>query len=355
MTSVRTPRAGRSPAVDLVHPRRKHLGRGLDRCVVDCAVYVDGHRVPGRVEVPQALARARDAGGFVWLGLHEPSDTSFAEVAAQFGLHDLAAEDAVHAHQRPKLESFDDLLFLVLKTVTYSGTVEVIETGEVMVFVGPDFVISVRHGEHSQLSTVRRDLEARPEQMAIGPAAVLHAVVDRVVDGYQPAADAVEEDVDELEEQVFSEDARQQPTARIYQLKREVLEFRRVVDPLLPATSALASAELPCVDGVARTYFRDVHDHVVRVQEQVAQLDALLDSALAANLAQVAVRQNQDMRKISAWVAIAGVDTLIAGVYGMNFETMPELEWTLGYPFALSLMAVSSTLLWRGFRRNRWL
>ncbi len=348
-----------SARVDLVRraPRSsQHAGRTIDRALVDCALYVGGARRGAQLSLPDALAGARaETGGFVWIGLHEPDALSLQGVAEELGLHPLAVEDAVHAHQRPKLEQYgDDELFLVLKTVRYVDADELVETGEVMVFVGEHYVVTVRHGEAAELAGVRADLEARPELLAIGPSAVLYAVVDRVVDGYAPAAFAVEEDVDEIEDQVFGT-SRVQPTERIYKLKREVMEFRRAVEPLVPATAALQGGSITWLDERTAPYFRDVHDHVVRASEHVGAMSELLDSVLSSNLAQVSMRQNEDMRKISAWVAIAAVSTLIAGVYGMNFDVMPELRWRFGYPYALALMAVCSWLLHRGFRRNHWL
>ena len=314
--------------------RAAHAGTELAAALVDCAVYVDGRRVAGRLDRPArepgpAPASAAASSGS---GCTSPDAPALQAVADEFGLHPLAVEDAVHAHQRPKLEQYgDDLLFLVLKTVRYVDHEEVIETGEVMVFVGPDYVVTVRHGEAAALAGVREDLEARPDLLAVGPAAVLYAVADRVVDGYVPAAMAVEEDIDEIEDQVFGT-SRQQPTERIYKLKREVMAFRRAVDPLTVADRRAGRRPGALRRRPARpTYFRDVHDHVARAAEQVGAMDELLDSVLSANLAQVSMRQNEDMRKISAWVAIAAVCTLIAGVYGMNFDHMPELRWAFGY------------------------
>ena len=335
--------------------RGQHPGHSLDAAVVDCAVYVDGARVGGHMNLREARETAAAGGGFIWIGLHEPSAPALQTVADELGLHPLAVEDAVHAHQRPKLETYgDSLLFVVLKTVRYVDHHEVIETGELMVFVGPDYVVSVRHGQGGDLVGVRDDLEARPKLLATGPAAVLYAVVDRVVDGYAPAAAAVEEDVDEIEDQVFGTE-RAQPTERIYKLKREVMEFRRAVEPLGVATGALAGGQVHCLDPRTAEYFRDVHDHVLRATDMVSGMDELLGNVLSSNLAQVSMRQNEDMRKISAWVAIAAVSTLIAGIYGMNFTHMPELGWQYGYPYALGLMLVSSLVLYVGFRRSDWL
>ena len=328
---------------------------GLADAVVDCALYCGGHRRGGRFELQDAQEAARDADGFVWIGLHEPDDAALAAVAEEFGLHPLAVEDALHAHQRPKLETFDDTVFLVLKTVRYVDHDEVIELGEVMLFLGEDFVVTVRHGDAADLAQIRADLEADPERLAAGPSVVLHAVADRVVDGYAPALAAVENDIDEIELQVFSGGRGTDPTERIYKLKREVLEFKRAVRPLVDATARLVTGSHPLLHDDVIPYVRDVHDHVVRAAEQVEAMDDLLTGALQSHLAQVSMRQNGDMRKISAWVAIAGVNTLIAGVYGMNFDHMPELRWLYGYPFALGLMAVLSLALHRGFTRNEWL
>ncbi len=335
--------------------RGRHVGRDLQGALVDCAAYVAGRRTDAHpLPLDEALRAARAAGGYVWIGLHAPSAPALQGVADLLGLPPLAVEDAVNAHQRPKLEEYDDLLFLVLKTVRYLDAEELIETGELMVFLGPDFVVSVRHGEASGLGDVRGHLEADPDRLSAGPTAVLHGVLDHVVDGYGPAAASVEEDVDQIEEQVFS-DSREQPTQRIYSLKREVLEFRRAVEPLGAATAKLAGGSIGCLDATTAAYFRDVHDHVLRATEVVQSMDTLLDSALSSNLAQVSVRQNDDMRKISAWVAIGAACTLVAGVYGMNFQDMPELSWAYGYPYALGLMLGSSLLLYRMFKRNHWL
>jgi magnesium transporter len=346
----------RGGGVDLVHKDRPlHPGGSLEQAVVDCAVYSSGLRRPGKVALGDALEAAEHEDGFVWIGLYQPNAQCLQQVADRFGLHPLAVEDAVMAHQRPKLETYgDDSHFVVLKTIRYVDREEVIETGELMLFVGKRFVVTVRHGEGSELRSVRAELESHPDRMRQGPVAVLYAVLDRVVDGYLPAADAVEEDVDEIEEQVFAP-GRKQPTERIYKLKRELVEFRRAVEPLRAATSALAEGRVKGIDVISAEWFRDVHDHVERAADQVSTMDALLDSALSANLAQVSVQQNDDMRKISAWVAIGAVSTLVAGIYGMNFEHMPELGWQYGYLWALSLMGLMSVLLYRTFKRNDWL
>ncbi len=346
-------------AVDLSHPARSPLGSA----VVNCVVYRDGVRQDGCDNAEEALRRVRRAGGdgFVWIGLHEPEEEEFTGLAKLFGLHPLAVEDAVHAHQRPKVERYDDTLFAVFKTVRYveheelTATSEVVDTGELMVFAGTDFVITIRHGGHGSLGPLREALEADPEQLAKGPAVVLHAIADHVVDEYLCVTDAVQNDLDAVESAVFSEQGSRGDAGRIYQLKRELLELRRAVAPLDRPLQQLATQPMPLIDTDIRAYFRDVADHLTRATEQIASYDSLLDSILQAHLAQVTVAQNEDMRKITAWAAIVAVPTMVCGVYGMNFEHMPELKWTYGYPAVLTLIAVSCFVIHRGFRRNGWL
>jgi magnesium transporter len=336
-------------------------GPGPDAAVVDCAVYAQGQRRhQGRSPVAGVLRAAQEADGFAWIGLHEPSAEQLAAVATEFGLHPLAVEDALHARQRPKLEGYGEMLFAVLKTARYvehtelTEHSEVVETGEVMVFMGPGFVVTVRHGSPRPLDGVRRDLEAQPELLAHGPAAALYAVADRVVNDYLAVAADVECDVENVEAAVF-EPGQQHDPHRFYQLKRELLELKRAVLPLARPLQQLSTAAAPQVDDELRAYFRDVHDHLLGVVEQVASLDDLLNTILAAHLAQVAVRQNQDMRKISAVVAILAVPTMLAGIYGMNFDHMPELHWVIGYPLVLAVMATACAVLYRGFRKSGWL
>jgi magnesium transporter len=344
--------------VDLSHPARSPLGS----TVVNCVVYEDGVRQPDTGPVDEALRRVRKSGrGFVWIGLHEPSETEFAGVAELFGLHPLAVEDAVVAHQRPKVERYDETLFAVFKTCGYveheelTATSEVVDTGELMIFTGPDFVITVRHGRHGSLGPLREALEDTPEQLAKGPAAVLHAIADHVVDDYLAVADAVQNDIDAVESTVFAEHAGRGDAGRIYQLKRELLELRRAVAPLGRPLQALATQPMPPVGPDIQPYFRDVADHLARVTEQITSFDALLDSILQAHLAQVTVAQNEDMRKITAWAAIIAVPTMVCGVYGMNFDHMPELRWTYGYPLVLGVMVIACFVVHRSFRRNGWL
>ncbi len=327
--------------------------------VVGCGVYVEGHRVP-HIDPADALRTARERQGFVWLGLYEPSAEEFESIAAEFGLHPLAVEDAVYAHQRPKLDRYDDALFMVLKTASYvehehlTSTSEVVDTGEVMVFVGDCYVITVRHGQHGGLAELRHRLEEQPDLLSHGPSSVLYAVADLVVDHYVEVAADVEEDVDELETSVFSP-ARTDDIPRLYQLKRELMQLRRAITPLDLPLHELSERQVAVVPEAMRSYFRDVQDHSIRVRDQIASLDELLTSILQASLARTSLADNEDMRKISAWAGIIAVPTAIAGVYGMNFKHMPELTWTLGYPLVLLVMATACTLLWRAFKRSGWL
>jgi magnesium transporter len=322
--------------------------------IVDSAVYEGGRRRDGDVAVREAMEQCRDPDCFTWIGLYEPTEPEFESIRSEFDLHPLAVEDAINAHQRPKLEVFGDMVFIVLKTARYVDPTEVITLGEILIFLGHDYIITVRHGQASELAEVRRALEDQPQLLRHGPGAVLHAIVDRVVDDYGPAIAGLGEDIDQVEDQVFSEE-RHDVAERIYKLKREVLQFEHAVGPLVDPVDRLARGKYGVIHPEVRTYFRDVNDHLLRAHDQLESFRDLLTSVLQANLTQVSVRQNEDMRKISAWVAIAVVPTAIAGIYGMNFEHMPELDWTFGYPGALLLMlTVCSLLFWR-FKRAGWL
>ncbi|WEH19187.1 magnesium/cobalt transporter CorA [Streptomyces sp. VNUA24] len=329
--------------------------------IVDCAVYRDGHRTEGPEDLSDALATARASGGFVWIGLHEPSEKEFALVTEEFALHPLAVEDALKAHQRPKLEVYDDSLFMVLKPVAYEQSTDTVTAGEVMVFLGDAFVVTVRHGEGSPLGVVRRRLEQEPELLGKGPTSVLYAITDATVDHYLDVATELQTDLEELEAEVFSPDigGSRNTASRIYTFKRQVLEFRRATGPLAAPLNRLSStgnaAAVPFVDEKAQPFFRDVNDHLTRVNESVEGLDRLVSDILSAHLAQMSVRQNDDMRKISAWAAMAAIPTMAAGVYGMNFEHMPELHWGWSYPALMALMVVAEVLVFRLFKRRGWL
>ncbi|AJP01518.1 magnesium transporter CorA [Streptomyces cyaneogriseus subsp. noncyanogenus] len=350
--------ARRRPRVDLSHPARSPLGSS----VVNCVTYRDGVRTHGGGDVVDAVERVRKQGdGFVWLGLHEPTDQEFAGLAELLDLHPLAVEDAIEAHQRPKLERYGETLFAVFKTVCYveherlTASSEVVNTGEIMVFVGRDFVVTVRHGRHGSLGPLREDLESEPRQLAKGPSAVLHAIADHVVDDFLTVIDAVQEDIDEVETEVFAEHGARADPGRIYQLKRELIELKRAVVPLGRPLEELAVRPIRVVDPEIQAYFRDVSDHLLRAVEQIASFDELLNSILQAHLAQVTVVQNEDMRKITAWAAIVAVPTMVCGMYGMNFDHMPELGWRYGYGMVIGVISLACLALYRGFRRNGWL
>ncbi|GGL95761.1 magnesium and cobalt transport protein CorA [Nakamurella endophytica] len=331
--------------------------------MVNCAAYVDGDRQPGCTDPRAALDTVRDAGrGFVWVGFHEPTEAEMSLVAETFGLHPLAVEDAAQAYQRPKLERYGAYFFLVLKTVKFvdhagHGTAHIVSTGEIMLFVGRDFLVTVRHGEHSGLAGLRQVMEHEPEHLALGPAAVMHAIADRVVDEYLSVVSEVEEDIDEMETAVFSPKGGKDvvDTEDIYLLKREILGLKRAVAPLAAPLKLLSGAPSPLVPDEVREYMRDVEDHLSTVAERIASFDEMLTTLVSAALAEISTRQNEDMRKISAWAAIALVPTAIAGIYGMNFEHMPELTWRFGYPMALVGIALICTLLYVLLRRRGWL
>jgi magnesium transporter len=322
--------------------------------IVDCAHYRDGVRQhEGPLSVENAAAAARGEGDFVWLGLYEPSDDEMGEVARFFDLPELAVEDAEESHQRPKLEDYEGSFFVVLRPARYDDDREEVEFGEIHLFIGSGYVIAVRHGLASELKPARQRLEGRPDLLKSGPAAAVWAILDKVVDDYEPVVDGLETDIEEVEQEIFrhGEDS----TERIYRLKREVIEFHRAASPLLGPLEQLERGAFPQVGEELRSFFRDVADHARRVDEIVMGQRELLTSVLEANLALQSVRQNEVVRKISAWAAIIAVPTFIASVYGMNFEHMPELDSPIGYPLALAVMAACVLALLAFFRRIQWL
>jgi magnesium transporter len=329
--------------------------------VIDCALYVDGVRQPGDWNYHEALAAARNTrNGFVWLGLKEPDANELADIADTFDLHELPVEDAVKSHQRPKVERYGEMTFVTLRTARYvehaelTETSEVVESGDVMMFIGEHFIITVRHGDAARLAPVRAGLVDKQELLQHGPWAVAYAVYDLVVDVLIEVSAAIEEDIAVVEDSVFARQGKGR-IQRIYQLKRELMEFKRAVLPLQRPLAGLATGQLADVPPEIRRYFRDVNDHLTRTVEQVMYFDDLLNSILSARLAQVSVDQNNDMRKIAAYAGIAAWWTMIAGVYGMNFKYMPELHWKYGYPVFLGLMVAVSLAMYRAFRRSGWL
>ena len=336
--------------------------------IVDNAIYVDGRRTgePGSLnETYEAVRRQR---GVAWIGLYKPTQEELASVAGEFGLHPLAVEDAVEAHQRPKIERYAGTLFVVLKAARYIDESETVEFGEIDIFMGEDFVVAVRHGEAAALGEVRRRLEGNPELLRRGPEAILYAIMDRVVDGYAPVVEGLENDIDEIEDEVFSGNAG--VSRRIYELSREVIEFQRATQPLPGMLAGLIEGfEKHGVDPELQRYLRDVQDHTLRVVEQVDGFRELLHNILNVNftlvglsqneevktLTEASIAQNDQVKKISAWAAILFAPTLVGTVYGMNFKHMPELHWTLGYPFALALMVLVSLSLYAVFKARGWL
>ncbi len=351
------PRRGSPSRVEPPGWTRDHKGsRAIDEAVVDCALYCDGERRAGKLGLDDAIEAMEETDdGFVWIGIHNPSREAVEAVGERFNLHELALEDAIHAHQRPKLEIHGETLFAVLKTARYVDSDELVDVGEVMVFVGQKFVVSVRHGEASPLHGVRQDLEEHPTLLGIGPSAVFYAIVDRIVDDYAVVLDGLEVDVSEIEEQVFGGEQRINPAQRIYRLKREVIEFKRALVPLDMPLQKLAEGRVSVLDPRSREYFADVRDHLLRDGERLHNIDELLTSVLHANLTQLAMQDNKDMRRISAVVAVLAVPTMVFGLYGMNFKHMPELGWRYGYPMVLvATLALCSLLAWR-FRKAGWL
>jgi magnesium transporter len=326
--------------------------------IVDRAIYRDGRRVEEPQDLAEMAASCNARGGIAWIGLYRPSRAEFEEVAQEFGLHELAVDDAINAHQRPKLERYGETVFCVLRPARYVDETETVEFGEVHVFVGRRFVITVRHSEAPDLGQVRRKLEARPDLLRRGSVAILHAIMDRVVDDYAPVVAGLENDVDEIEDDVF--DASADASRRIYDLTREVILFQRAAKPLIPMLDRLM--EDPAVDEEERRYLRDVQDHALRVQEQADGFRQLLQNILNVNLtletkvlSEVSNRQNEEVKKISAWAAILFAPSVVGTVYGMNFDNIPELHWHYGYVYALALMIAVSVALYVVFKRRGWI
>jgi magnesium transporter len=321
--------------------------------VIDCAAYAGGRRVAD-LTIDQLQSRLAQPGQFVWLGLYEPDPALLRQVQMQLGLHDLAIEDAVKAHQRPKLEVYDQSVFVVLRTAQRVGAGR-LEFGETHLFIGANYVVTIRHGSLRSHIPVRHRCEATPHLLDKGPGYVLYAVMDFVVDQFLPIVAQIEEEVQDIEEEVLGRPDQGDATARIYHLKRDLVSLRRTVSPLVDVCNRLMRFDLPHVPEGTKVYFRDVYDHVVRVNETIDAQRELLSTALEAHLSVLSVAQNEQMRRITAWAAMIAVPTMIAGVYGMNFRNMPELQWSYGYYVSLAVMALACLGLYRGFRRSGWL
>src|SRR3954470_22603397 len=323
--------------------------------IVDCAHYRDGRRQhEGKMAPEQAAAICKQDPGFVWLGMVEPSEEELTRVQDIFGLHELAVEDAQSFHLRPKVETYEgDITFVVLRTARYVDEREEVDFGEVSIFVGPGFIITVRQGVAADLHEARLKLEQHPKLLEEGPAAVLWAILDKIVDDYAPVVEGLESDIEEVEHTVFA--GAHAPTQRIYLLRREVTDFYRAVHPLLGPAAAITQGGVLAISSGLRQYFRDVDDHLKLVNEEIMAQRDLLSTILQANMAVVATQQNEVVRKISAWFGIITVPTFVASVYGMNFEHMPELSWKAGYPLALIVMLTLAVALYGMFKRVHWL
>ena len=370
---VRTRRPGRERGGSF-----EHLDDGLNidtsarrpaSRIIDSAIYLDGRRVATMESIAETVVQLdQHPDGIAWIGLYRPTDTELHTLAEQFGLHPLAVEDAIHAHQRPKLERYDDTLFVVLRPARYRDDLEEVEFGEVHLFAGANFVLTVRHSEAPEFSSVRRRLENQPDLLRQGPEAVLYAVMDQVVDGYYPVVAGLGNDIDEIEIEVFS--GAPEVSRRIYELSREVADFHRATRPLATVIADLQSGfDKYAVDDELQRYLRDVDDHLTQITERIEEYRTALRDMLTVNATLVAQRQNDEMRrltvtsnaqneevkKISAWAAILFAPTLIGTIYGMNFTHMPELDWRFGYPIAVSLMALTCGTLYLVFKRRDWL
>ena len=336
--------------------------------LIDNAVYVDGHRTADPADLTATRETMRDRDGMAWIGLYRPTAEEIRAIAAEFSLHPLAVEDALKGHQRAKLERYGDTLFVVLRPARYRDDEEQVEFGELHLFVGPDFVVTIRHAEAPDLASVRRRLEASPQLLAMGPEAVLYAVLDEVVDKYAPVVAGLENDIDEIEDELFS--GADSASRRIYELAREVIGFQRATQPLVAMLEALLrGSDKYRVDLELQRYLRDVLDHALRIADRTGAFRSILENALTVDATLAAQRQNDEMRrmtefnlaqneeikKISSWAAILFAPTLVGTVYGMNFEHMPELDWTNGYPLSLALMLGLGFALWGVIKRKRWL
>ncbi|HEV8658085.1 MAG TPA: magnesium/cobalt transporter CorA [Thermoanaerobaculia bacterium] len=322
--------------------------------IINSAAYSNGVRVAD-VPIDQASEVLRHRDRFVWIGLFEPSEELLERVQKQFGLHDLAIEDAHSAHQRPKLERYEDSLFVVLRTAHLAGTPHKLEFGETHIFVGRNYIVSVRHGSLRSHVGVRAKCESLPELLKQGPTFVLYALMDFVVDQYFPIVEGLEDDFEALEDQIFGEACSSKTTRNIYKLRRDLIALKRAISPLIEVCNRLTKFDIDLIPAESRPYFRDVYDHVMRINEMIDSLRELLATALESNLALISEQHTVQTKRLAAWAAIIAVPTMIAGIYGMNFTDMPELSWHWGYPTTIGLMAIFCGGLFIGFRRSGWL
>lgn len=322
--------------------------------IVNCVAYADGHRV-GDIDLDDIVAVLDEPGQFVWIGLHEPDEELLRRVQRAFNLHDLAIEDAHLAHQRPKLEMFGNQLFVVLRTGQIDPSTCQIEFGETHIFVGDQYVVAVRHGPSVPYAGLRLRIETMPRLLRMGPGFVLYALTDFIVDQFFPIIDVMEEELERLEEHIFSGEVTRQTTTQIHRLQHELLHLKRAISPLIDICNKLVRFDLAPVPEEVRVYFRDVYDHVLRVNEMVDNLREMLNSDLEANFSLISMTQNDVMKRIAAWAALIAVPTMIAGIYGMNFQRMPELGWSFGYPVVIGSMVVLCAFLYTRFKRAGWI
>lgn len=323
-----------------------------ESAIVNCAAYCQGVRVPN-VDIENISEILQQTDKFVWIGLHEPGTELLAKLQKQFGLHDLAIEDTHRAHQRPKIEAYGETLFIVLRTVQMHD--KKIDLGETHFFVGKNFIITVRHGSSLAYTDVRTRCESTPHLLQKGPGFALYAVMDAIVDQYFPVIDALGEDLEDLEEKIFDETFRRETTSQIYHLKHQLLDVKRSVSPLIDICNRLMRFDLKLIEEETRPYFRDVYDHSIRINEMVDNSRDLLSTALEANLSLISISQNEVSKRFAGWAAIIGIPTMVAGVYGMNFKHMPELDWQLGYPVIMILTLGTCVGLYIHFKRSGWL
>jgi magnesium transporter len=322
--------------------------------VINCAAYSNGRRI-ANVKITDISKFLKQEDKFVWIGLHEPDEELLSQVQQEFGLHDLAIEDAHRAHQRPKLENYGDSLFIALRTAQINNKERRIDFGETHFFLGENFIVTVRHGSSLAYTEVRNRCEKAPDLLQKGPGFALYALMDSIVDQYFPVIETLEAELEIVEDKIFGEKPSRATTEHIYQLKRELLEVKRAVSPLIDICNKLMRFDLALIPEDTRPYFRDVYDHSLRINEMVDNSRELLSGALEANFSMISIAQSDVSKKFAGWAAILAVPTMIAGIYGMNFKWIPELSWHWGYPFVLGLTFALCLILYLLFRRSGWL
>ena len=323
------------------------------QAIVNSAAYSEGRRV-ANVDVDDISNILQQTDKFVWIGLHEPDEELLRKVQQEFGLHDLAIEDAHNAHQRPKLESYGDTLFIVLRTAQINKE-QHIDFGETHFFLGCNFIVTVRHGSSIAYKEVRSRCESTPHLLSKGPGFALYAVMDSIVDQYFPVIEALEQELVQVEDKIFGERPSRETTQRIYELKRELLEVKRAISPLMDICGRLMRFDIKLIPDDTRPYFRDVYDHTLRINEMLDNTRELVTAALEANFSLTSISQSEVSKKFAGWAAIIGVPTMVAGIYGMNFEHMPELNWTYAYPVVLTITFSTCIGLYIFFKRSGWL